>query len=93
MILSRSLSPSSLRPLVLAIALSTGAIAMPASAQQAVPSQPNVQGTLLSVSAVGEARRVPDIATLSTGVVTRAPDARAAMQANATEMDKVVAAI
>jgi len=93
MILSRSLSPSSLRPLVLAIALSTGAIAMPVSAQQTVPVQPNVQGTLLSVSAIGEARRVPDIATLSTGVVTRAPDARAAMQANATEMDKVVAAI
>jgi hypothetical protein len=50
-------------------------------------------GTLLNVSAQGEAKRVPDIATMSTGVVTRAADANAAMRANAEQMAKVVAAI
>ena len=49
--------------------------------------------TLLSVSAQAEARRVPDIATISAGVVTQAADANAAMQANATQMAKVMAAI
>ena len=55
----------------------------------AVPSD----GTLLSVSANAEARRTPDIANVSTGVVTRAPDANGAMRANAEQMAKVVAAI
>ena len=50
-------------------------------------------GTLLNVSAQAEAKRVPDIATMSTGVVTQAADANAAMRANAEQMDKVVAAI
>ena len=50
-------------------------------------------GTLLSVSAQAEATRVPDIATLSAGVVTQATEADAAMQANAAQMEKVMAAI
>ena len=50
-------------------------------------------GTLLSVSATAESRRVPDVATISTGVVTQAADANAAMRANAVQMDKVMAAI
>ncbi|MFS8137641.1 MAG: SIMPL domain-containing protein, partial [Thermomonas sp.] len=49
--------------------------------------------TLLSVSASADATRIPDVATLSTGVVTQATDANAAMRANATQMDKVMAAI
>ena len=68
---------------------------MPASAQT-----PSVAGyavaadsTLLSVSATAEASRVPDIATISTGVVTQAADANAAMRANAQQMDKVREAI
>ena len=51
------------------------------------------QGTLLSVSASADATRVPDVATISTGVVTQAADANAAMRANAVQMDKVMAAI
>jgi uncharacterized protein len=50
-------------------------------------------GTLLSVSAQAEAKRVPDVATISAGVVTQAGDANAAMRANATQMDKVMAEI
>ena len=50
-------------------------------------------GTLLSVSASADAKRVPDVASISTGVVTQAADANAAMRANAIQMDKVMAAI
>lgn len=50
-------------------------------------------GTLLSVSAQAEARRVPDIASVSAGVVVQAPDASAAMRANAGQMTRVIAAI
>jgi hypothetical protein len=83
----------SLRPLVLAAALALGAFpAMTANAQNA-PVYVTSDGTLLSVSAQAEAKRVPDIATLSTGVVTQAADANAAMRANAEQMSKVVAAI
>lgn len=62
---------------------------MPAKA--AVPSVPSE--TLLTVSTNGESTRVPDIAIISAGVVTQAPDARAAMTANNVSMTKVVAAL
>ena len=85
------------RPLLLAAALALGTSAMTASAQNAPPSAGgyaiSTDGTLLSVSAQAESRRVPDVATVSTGVVTRAADANAAMRANAEQMDKVMAAI
>ena len=81
-----------LRPLALATAVALGAVALSATAQTA-PMQVAGNGTLLSVSAHAEASRVPDIAHLSTGVVTQAADAKAAMQANATQMTRVVAAI
>ena len=84
----------SLRPLVLALALSIGmpmsACAQPqTNAGYAIPAD----GTLLSISSSAESRRVPDVATISTGVVTQAADANAAMRANAVQMDKVMAAI
>lgn len=49
--------------------------------------------TLVTVSASAEARRAPDIAILSTGVVSLAPDANAAIRRNAEQMAGVVAAI
>lgn len=64
------------------------AIAGAANAQAAAGD-----GTLLSVSAQAEATRVPDVATVSAGVVTQAADANAAMQANAKQMDGVMRAI
>ena len=88
----------SARPLALALALSVATLlgapmsthAQPqTTAGYAVPAD----GTLLSVSATAESRRVPDVATISTGVVTQAADANAAMRANAVQMDKVMAAI
>jgi uncharacterized protein YggE len=66
-----------------------------ATAQTAPVATPVISsdGTLLSVAAQADARHVPDVATLSTGVVTQASDANAAMRANATQMEKVMAAI
>lgn len=66
---------------------------MTASAQNASAATPSNDGTLLSVSAQAEARRVPDVATLSAGVVTQSADANAAMRANAEQMARVSAAI
>ncbi|MGV8941675.1 MAG: SIMPL domain-containing protein [Lysobacter sp.] len=85
-------SASRLRPLALAAALVLGVTAMPGIAQTA-PTAMASANTLLSVSAEAQATRVPDIARLSTGVVTQAADAQAAMQANANQMTQVVAAI
>src|SRR3970282_2242975 len=84
-----------LRPLMLAATLLIGLCAAMTATSQTVPGMtpsgmlPS-DGTLLSVCAQAEARRVPDIANLSTGVVTQAADANAAMRANAEQMAKVV---
>jgi uncharacterized protein YggE len=78
-----------------ALALVLGAAAMsPTHAQvPAGAAYPASDSTLLSVSSHAEVRRAPDIATLSTGVVTQGADANAAMRANAAQMEKVAAAI
>jgi len=59
-------------PLLLALSLALGA-SMTAHAD---PSSPSIaaaaEGTLLNISANAEATRVPDVATLSAGVVTQA---------------------
>lgn len=82
-----------LRPFALAVGLSLGLGSAFAAGAQTVPAQVAIDGTLLSISAEGEVRRDPDIARLSTGVVTRAADAQAAMDANAARMQDVIAAI
>ncbi|HEY9541435.1 MAG TPA: SIMPL domain-containing protein [Luteimonas sp.] len=71
----------------------TMTMTMTANAQTQPPAVSASEGTLLSVSAQAEASRVPDVASLSTGVVTQAADANAALAANATQMNKVMAAI
>lgn len=76
-------------------ALTIGAASLPAAAQaQQAPSfsQP-VSGTRLDISATGEATRVPDIAIISAGVVTRATTAKAALSQNAAQMERVRAAL
>jgi uncharacterized protein YggE len=83
-----------LRPVALASALALSCLTMTACAQNAPSaSAASSDGTLLSVSAQAEASRVPDVASLSTGVVTQAADANAALAANASQMNKVMAAI
>ncbi len=73
--------------------LAIGSVVMNASAQVAAPASTSTDGTLLSVSAEAKATRVPDVATMSTGVVTQAADANGALRANAEEMNKVMSAV
>lgn len=76
---------------VLALAL---AAAIPMTSHAQPTEHPAAQqGTLLSIQATAEASRAPDVASLSTGVVTQAADANAAMRENAARMDKVMAAL
>ena len=82
------------RPAALAFALALGSLAVNAGAQPASTTiQVPADGTLLTVAAQAEARRVPDIATVSAGVVTQATDANGALRQNAERMAQVVAAI
>lgn len=81
-------------PRFLSLAFATilaSSLAMTASAQ--TPPTAANDGTLLSVSAEAQATRVPDIATISSGVVTQAADANSALRANAEQMSKVMAAV
>ena len=76
-------------------ALMLGGASLPAAAaaqQTATFAQP-IAGTRLDISATGEATRVPDLAVISTGVVTKATTARAALQQNAARMGRVRAAL
>ena len=81
------------RPLLLALSLALGATTMTAHAQNAAGYAVPTDGTLLSVSADAEAKRVPDVATISAGVVTQAVDGNSAMRQNAEQMDQVMDAI
>lgn len=80
----------------IALALLLGAAQVPAVAAAQAVAVPVVQplsGTRLDVSATGEVSRVPDIAIISAGVVTRAATATGAIQQNAARMERVVAAL
>lgn len=63
-----------------------------ASAQSPNPL-PLLEGTTLDVVAQGATTRVPDLATIRTGVVTQAPTAVAALAENAGRMARVLAAL
>jgi len=76
----------------LAALIGTASIAAPATAQQTAIAQ-SISGTRLDISATGEATRVPDVAIISAGVVTKATTARAALSQNATQMERVRAAL
>jgi len=67
--------------------------AAPLAAQVPVPPVQPINGTLLEISAQGESRRTPDLATISAGVVTQAVDAATAMRENAARMERVIAAL
>ena len=60
-----------------------------ASAQQAPAASQTINGTRLDVVATGEVNRVPDIATISAGVVTTATTATAALEQNTRQMRAV----
>jgi len=75
---------------ILAAALMLGAVEFPSAAlaQQATINQ-TITGTRLDISATGDVTRVPDLATISAGVVSRAATATAAMQQTASRMARV----
>jgi len=75
---------------LLAAALLLGAAAMPSAAlaQQSTINQ-TIAGTRLDINATGEVVRVPDLATISAGVVSRSPTASGAMRDAANRMARV----
>lgn len=75
-------------------ALLLGAASLPAAAQaqQSTITQA-IAGTRLDITATGEVNRVPDIATISAGVVTRAASAGSALQQAANRMARVRSAL
>ena len=82
----------------IALVLATTSAA-PAALAQAAPT-PVAQAadivfhaTTLDLSAYGETRIAPDMASINLGVNTEAPTAGAAMQANATQMSRIMAAL
>ena len=78
----------------MALALSAAALPVTSVAAQAAElPMPPITGTRLDISATGEVTRVPDVAIISAGVVTRQPTASAAMQENASRMERVLAAL
>jgi uncharacterized protein YggE len=72
-----------------------GAATIPAAAQAQSASAitQTIAGTRLDVSATGEVTRVPDVAVISAGVVTRQSTATAAIQEAADRMSRVLAAL
>jgi len=73
-------------------AVALAAVAAPAIGQTQSVVQPFVQtisGTRLDVSATGEVSRVPDVAVISAGVMTRSASATAAISENAGRMERV----
>lgn len=78
------------------LALVAAAIAVPggpAAAQTAIEFAQPVTGTKLEVTAAGDVTRIPDVAIISAGVVTRAPTASQALQQNSAAIERVLAAL
>jgi uncharacterized protein YggE len=75
-------------------ALMLGAAALPSAgaAQQSTINQ-TIAGTRLDVNATGEVTRVPDVAIITAGVVSRSPTATGALQDSASRMQAVLAAL
>src|SRR3990170_1422742 len=80
-----------IRMMTMASLLALAAVPGPASAQPVAVQ--TISGTRLDVVATGEANRVPDVAIISAGVVTRASTASEALQQNARQMERVIAAL
>ena len=75
-----------------ALVLGAASLPSPAAAQQSAITQ-TIAGTRLDITATGEVTRVPDVAIISAGVVSRAATASAAIQDAANRIDRVLAAL
>lgn len=78
--------------LVAAVMLGAAALPSAAAAQQSTINQ-TIAGTRLDVNATGEVTRVPDVAIISAGVVSRSTTATGALQDSANRMSRVLAAL
>jgi uncharacterized protein YggE len=78
---------------LIAIAAASAATAATAQLPAGQPPLPPITGTRLDVTAEGEVARVPDLATISAGVVTQAKTAAEAMGDNAAKMAAASAAL
>jgi uncharacterized protein YggE len=79
-----------------AVLMAAGALTAPAALAQEAPmaGMHMMQAPpSLNLSAYGEVRMAPDMATITFGVLTEAPTAAAAMRSNATRMTEVMAAL
>ena len=75
-------------------ALLLGGATLPAAAQaQQASITQTIAGTRLDINATGEVTRVPDVALISAGVVSRSATASAALQDTADRMQRVLAAL
>lgn len=82
-----------MRHCLLALLAAAAIPASPALAQVTTQLAQPIAGTRLDISATGEATRVPNLAVISAGVVTRASTASAALQQNSARMERVLAAL
>lgn len=81
-----------MKNLLIAALMIGAALPSTAQAQQATINQ-SIAGTRLDVTATGEVTRVPDVAIISTGVVTKSATASSAISQAATRMARVRAAL
>ena len=81
------------QPFLLGLALGAAALPAAASAQVTATFAQPIAGTKLDITATGEVTRVPDVAIISAGVVTRSTTATAAIQDNADRMERVRTAL
>ncbi|MBS0297800.1 MAG: SIMPL domain-containing protein [Proteobacteria bacterium] len=87
---------TAIRALTLAAALSAAtALTAPVALAQEAPAIATVpaKGPLLNLSAYGEVRAAPDMATINLGVSVQAPTAAEAMKQNAARMNGLIAAL
>ena len=82
-----------MRQAILAALLLGVSLPAAATAQTTVTQVQTISGTRLDISATGEVTRVPDIAVISAGVVTRSTTATGALEENAARMERVREAI
>lgn len=80
------------RTFLCALMLGAATISSPALAQQSSITQ-TIAGTRLDINATGEVTRVPDVAVISAGVVSRSESATGALQDSANRMSRVLAAL
>jgi hypothetical protein len=83
-----------IRAASLGLALAAGAAAPAAFAQAAPPAADSMfRATTLNLSAYGETKITPDMASITLGVMTEGRTAAEALSANATRMNAVMAAL